>query len=113
MKGFQVMGQTSSNIPVKFENRGKKMLISIKLTNYDEENALLFYSKPLINASLNIKLILESDDADKEAYFIRLKKPSFYLQPGAIDKGILFWLNYKDTYDHCNVQCGAFTTTTI
>ena len=31
------------------------MLISIKSTNYDEENALLFYSKPLITASLNIK----------------------------------------------------------
>ena len=33
-----------------------KMVISIKLTNYDGENALLFYSKPLINPSLNIEL---------------------------------------------------------
>ncbi|CAF5020755.1 unnamed protein product, partial [Rotaria sp. Silwood1] len=31
-----------------------------------------------------------SDNRDKEAYFIRLTKPSFYWQPGAIDKGILF-----------------------
>ena len=66
------------------------MPLSIKLTNYYEENSLLFYSKPLINASLNIKLSLEFDDADKEAYFIRLTKPSFYWQSGAIDRGIPF-----------------------
>ncbi|CAF4659543.1 unnamed protein product, partial [Rotaria sp. Silwood2] len=53
-----------------------------------------------------------SDDLDKEAYFIRLTKPSFYWQPGAIDKGILFWLNYKNTYEHWNEQRGAFTTPT-
>ncbi|CAF1139705.1 unnamed protein product, partial [Adineta steineri] len=43
---------------------------------------------------------LQSDDPDKEAYFIRLTKPK-----------ILFWLNYKSTYEHWNEQCGAFTTT--
>ena len=45
-------------------------------------------------------------------YFISLTKPSFYWQPGAIDKGILFWLNYKNTYEHWNEQRGAFTTPT-
>ena len=39
-----------------------------------------------------------------------MTKPSFYWQPGAIDKGILFWLNYKNTYEHWNEQRGAFTT---
>ena len=62
------MGQTLSNAIVKFETDDAD----------DEENALLFYSKPLINASLNIELSLESDDADKEAYFIRCTKPSSY-----------------------------------
>ena len=39
-----------------------------------------------------------------------MTKPSFYWQPGAIDKGILFWLNYKNTYEQWNEQRGAFTT---
>ena len=39
-----------------------------------------------------------------------MTKPSFYWQSGAIDKGILFWLNYKNTYEHWNEQRGAFTT---
>ncbi len=58
------------------------------------------------------KYFFQSDDPDKEAYFIRLTKPSFYWQSGAIDKGILFWLNYKNTYEHWNEQRGAFTTPT-
>ncbi len=41
-----------------------------------------------------------------------MTKPSFYWQSGAIDKGILFWLNYKNTYEHWNEQRGAFTTPT-
>ena len=135
MKGFEVIGQTPSNTIVKCENGDKKVPIVIKLTNYDEQNALLLYTKPLINALLNIKLSLgqllhsgsfqdaayfktklllrnsfQSDDPEKEAYFIRLTKPSFYWQPGAIDKGILFWLNYKNTYEYWNEQRGAFTT---
>ncbi|CAF1574421.1 unnamed protein product, partial [Adineta steineri] len=137
MKGFEVMRQTPSNTIVKFENDDKKVPIFVKLTNYDEQNSLLLYNKSLINALLNIKLSLgqllhtgsfqdaayfetklllknslQSDDPDKEAYFIRLTKPSFYWQPGAIDKGILFWLNYKNTYEHWNEQRGAFTTPT-
>ena len=135
MKGFEVMGQTPSNTIVKCENGDIRVPILIKLTNYDEQNSLLLYSKPLINALLNIKLSLgqllqtgsfqdaayfktklllrnsfQSDDPEKEAYFIRLTKPSFYWQPGAIDKGILFWLNYKNTYEYWNEQRGAFTT---
>ncbi|CAF3783166.1 unnamed protein product, partial [Adineta steineri] len=122
MKGFEVMGQTPSNTIVKFENGDKKVPIFVKLTNYDEKNSLLFYNKPLINAlfqdaayfetKLLLKNSLQSDDPDKEAYFIRLTKSSFYWQPGAIDKGILFWLNYKNTFEYWNEQRGAFTTPT-
>ncbi|CAF5021554.1 unnamed protein product, partial [Rotaria sp. Silwood1] len=112
MKGFQVIGQTPSDTVVKFENGDKKVPISIKLTNYDEQNSLLLYNKSLINALLNIKLSLgqllhtgnfqdaayfktklllknsfQLDDLEKKAYFLRLNKPSFYWQSGAIDKG--------------------------
>ncbi|CAF1031213.1 unnamed protein product [Adineta ricciae] len=137
MEGFEVIGQTPSNTVVRFHNGDKNLPIFVKLTNYDEQNALLFYNKPSINALLHIKLSLgqllhtggfqdaayfktklllknsfQVDEPDKEAYIIRLTKPSFYWQPGAIDKGILFWLNYKNTYEHWNEQRGAFTTPT-
>ncbi|CAF3490546.1 unnamed protein product [Rotaria socialis] len=137
MKGFEVMGKTPSNTIVKFENGDKKLPILIKLTNYDEQNSLLLYEKSLIKAALNIKISLgqllptgnfqdaayfktklllknsfQFDEIEKKAYFIRLTKPSFYWQSGAIDKGILFWLNYKNTYDYWNEQRGAFTTPT-
>jgi hypothetical protein len=58
IKGFEVIGQTPSNTIVKFENGDKKEPIIIKLTNYDEKNSLFLHNKPLINASLYIKLSL-------------------------------------------------------
>jgi hypothetical protein len=73
MKGFEVIGQTPSNTIVKFENGDKKVPIFIKLTNYDEENSLLFYNKPLINALLYIKLslgqLLHTGGFQDAAYF--------------------------------------------
>jgi hypothetical protein len=58
IKGFKIIGQTPSNTIVKVENGDKKLPIFIKLTNYDEQNSLLLYNKPLINALLSIKLSL-------------------------------------------------------
>ncbi len=36
---------------------------------------------------------------DRESIIITVEKPRFYLQPGAVDCAILFWLNYKSTYE--------------
>jgi hypothetical protein len=73
MKGFEVIGQTPSNTIVKVENGDKKVPIFIKLTNYDEQNSLLFYNKPLINALLFIKLslgqLLHTGGFQDAAYF--------------------------------------------
>ena len=73
MKGFEVIGQTPSNTIVKCENGDKKVPIVIKLTNYDEQNPHLLYTKPLINALLNIKLslgqLLHSGSFQDAAYF--------------------------------------------
>ncbi|CAF1398553.1 unnamed protein product [Adineta steineri] len=99
MKGFEVMGQMPSNTIVKYENRQLLHLSSF-------QGAAYFQTKLLLKNSLH------SDDPDKEAYFIHLTKPSFCWQPGAIDKRVLFWLNYKSTYEHWNEQRGAFTTPT-
>lgn len=38
-------------------------------------------------------------NSEREAIIITVEKPRFYLQPGAVDCAILFWLNYKDTYE--------------
>ncbi|KAK6639579.1 hypothetical protein RUM43_007852 [Polyplax serrata] len=41
---------------------------------------------------------------DKEVVLITLKRPLVYIQPMAVDKAILVWLNYKNAYDYWNEQ---------
>ncbi|XP_057320080.1 bridge-like lipid transfer protein family member 1 isoform X4 [Microplitis mediator] len=40
--------------------------------------------------------------ADKEVVLITLKRPLIYIQPMAVDKAILVWLNYKNAYEYWN-----------
>ena len=39
---------------------------------------------------------------DKEVVLITLKRPLIYIQPMAVDKAILVWLNYKNAYEYWN-----------
>ncbi|XP_045512611.1 transmembrane protein KIAA1109 homolog isoform X1 [Pieris brassicae] len=39
---------------------------------------------------------------DKEVVLIRLKRPLVYIQPIAVDRAILVWLNYKNAYEYWN-----------
>ncbi|XP_041971055.1 transmembrane protein KIAA1109 homolog isoform X2 [Aricia agestis] len=41
-------------------------------------------------------------DEDKEVVLITLKRPLIYIQPIAVDKAILVWLNYKNAYEYWN-----------
>ncbi|XP_011301889.1 uncharacterized protein KIAA1109 isoform X7 [Fopius arisanus] len=43
-----------------------------------------------------------SQEADNEVVLITLKRPLIYIQPMAIDKAILVWLNYKNAYEYWN-----------
>ncbi|KAF7987765.1 hypothetical protein HCN44_003628 [Aphidius gifuensis] len=43
-----------------------------------------------------------AQDADKEVILITLKRPLIYIQPMAVDKAILVWLNYKNAYEYWN-----------
>lgn len=43
-----------------------------------------------------------AQDEDKEVVLITLKRPLIYIQPVAIDKAILVWLNYKNAYEYWN-----------
>lgn len=45
--------------------------------------------------------------ADKEVILITLTRPLIYLQPAAVDKAILVWLNYKNAYDYWTEQRGG------
>lgn len=46
--------------------------------------------------------------ADKEVVLITLTRPLIYLQPVAVDKAILVWLNYKNAYDYWTEQRGGW-----
>lgn len=39
---------------------------------------------------------------EKEVVLITLKRPLVYVQPVAVDKAILVWLNYKNAYEYWN-----------
>ncbi|RWS10976.1 uncharacterized protein B4U79_15895 [Dinothrombium tinctorium] len=45
-----------------------------------------------------------SNTEDKEAVLITLKRPLLYIQPVALDKAVLVWLNYKNAYEFWNEQ---------
>lgn len=49
-----------------------------------------------------------ADVADKEVVLITLTRPLIYLQPAAVDKAILVWLNYKNAYDYWTEQRGGW-----
>ncbi len=44
------------------------------------------------------------DGEDKDVILITLRRPLIYIQPIAIDKAILVWLNYKNAYEYWNEQ---------
>ena len=46
--------------------------------------------------------------ADKEVVLITLTRPLIYLQPVAVDKAILVWLNYKNAYEYWAEQRGGW-----
>lgn len=55
--------------------------------------------------------LVEGDD--KEVVLITLKRPLIYIQPIAVDKAILVWLNYKNAYDYWNEKRTSWNSTTV
>lgn len=49
-------------------------------------------------------------ELERESITITVEKPRFYLQPGAVDSAILFWLNYKSTYEYWLQQRQEFSS---
>nr|XP_042899305.1 transmembrane protein KIAA1109 isoform X2 [Parasteatoda tepidariorum] len=48
--------------------------------------------------------MISSHSDDKEAVLITLNRPLIYIQPIALDKAVLVWLNYKNAYEYWNEQ---------
>lgn len=46
----------------------------------------------------------EENDEDKEVVLITLTRPLVYVQPLALDKAVLVWINYKNAYEYWNEQ---------
>ncbi|KAH9506664.1 hypothetical protein DERF_011385 [Dermatophagoides farinae] len=61
----------------------------------------------------NITADLETDDDDKEVVLITLNRPLVYIQPLALDKAILVWINYKNAYEYWNEQRASLNNEVI
>lgn len=46
----------------------------------------------------------DASEEDKEVVLITLTRPLVYVQPLALDKAVLVWLNYKNAYEYWNEQ---------
>jgi len=73
----------------------------------DPEFQQLAYFKTRIamrNAFQDELVPSSSSSTDKEAVLITLRRPLVYLQPLALDKAVLVWINYKNAYEYWNEQ---------
>lgn len=54
------------------------------------------------NTKFDLRNSVKTSDQgfERGSIMITVEKPRFYLQPGSIDSAILFWLNYKSTYEY-------------
>lgn len=63
----------------------------------------------LRNAFQDETISAQGEGGDKEVVLITLKRPLIYIQPMAVDKAILVWLNYKNAYEYWNEQRSNLT----
>lgn len=61
------------------------------------------------NAFQDETISAQGEGGDKEVVLITLKRPLIYIQPMAVDKAILVWLNYKNAYEYWNEQRSNLT----
>ncbi|XP_076277866.1 transmembrane protein KIAA1109 homolog tweek isoform X6 [Lasioglossum baleicum] len=70
-----------------------------------EEAETEFQQFAFFNTRVGLRNAFQEEMAqgdDKEVVLITLKRPLIYIQPVAIDKAILVWLNYKNAYEYWN-----------
>lgn len=55
----------------------------------------------------------QDDGEEKEVVFITLTRPLVFVQPLALDKAVLVWINYKNAYEYWNEQRSNLNTEVI
>ncbi|KAG1657990.1 hypothetical protein GQR58_023181 [Nymphon striatum] len=62
-----------------------------------------FKTRIIMRNALQDEMVASQSD-DKQAVLITLNRPLIHVQPIALDKAILVWLNYKNAYEYWNEQ---------
>ncbi|XP_065078677.1 bridge-like lipid transfer protein family member 1 isoform X6 [Ochlerotatus camptorhynchus] len=130
VKRIQLTATTPCNSAVRFETGQLDLHLSNRVKNMAEGSNTKLFGKAQIDLNLSLGQIIKNvifDEAepefqqyaffnttiglrnafqeemlndDKELVLINLKRPLIYVQPIAVDKAILVWLNYKNAYEY-------------
>lgn len=129
VKRIQLTATTPCSSAVRFETNALDFHLSNRVKNMAERANTKLFGKAQIDFNLSLGQIIRNvifDEAepefqqyaffnttielrnafqdemndDKELVLITLKRPLIYIQPVAVDKAILVWLNYKNAYEY-------------
>lgn len=130
VKRIQLTATTPCSSAVRFETGALDLHLSNRVKNIAEGSNTKLFGKAQIDFNLSLGQIIRNvifDEAepefqqyaffnttiglrnafqdemlndDKELVLITLKRPLIYIQPVAVDKAILVWLNYKNAYEY-------------
>lgn len=130
VKRIQLTATTPCSSAVRFETNALEFHLSNRVKNIAERANTKLFIKAQIDLNLSLGQIIRNvifDEAepefqqyaffnttidlrnafqdemlndDKELILITLKRPLIYIQPVAVDKAILVWLNYKNAYEY-------------
>jgi hypothetical protein len=130
VKRIQLTATTPCSSAVRFETGSLEFHLSNRVKNMAESSNTKFFGKAQIDLNLSLGQLVKNaifDEAepeflqyaffnttigirnafqdemltdDKELVLITLKRPLIYVQPVAVDKAILVWLNYKNAYEY-------------
>lgn len=130
VKRIQLTATTPCSSAVRFETGALELHLSNRVKNIAEGPNTKLFGKAQIDFNLSLGQIIRNvifDEAepefqqyaffnttiglrnafqdemlndDKELVLITLKRPLIYIQPVAVDKAILVWLNYKNAYEY-------------
>lgn len=130
VKRIQLTATTPCSSAVRFETNALDLHLSNRVKNMADISNTKLFGKAQIDFNLSLGQIIRNvifDEAepefqqyaffnttislrnafqdemlndDKELVLITLKRPLIYIQPVAVDKAILVWLNYKNAYEY-------------
>lgn len=62
---------------------------------------------------IDSSLLEDEEEFEKDMVFITLNQPQVYIQPLALDKAVLVWINYRNAYEYWNEQRANLNTEVI